>query len=86
MTDCIYADSAGKSAWDESAPLPPPLRRLLGLIEATSTRRCCKLLRQHTEGAIADWAASCKGSDDRIAAGARGARSGFHRSLHFSQR
>jgi hypothetical protein len=59
MTDCIYRRTpAGKSAWDESAPLPPPLRRLLGLIEAdVHSKMLPKLLRQHTEGAIADWAA-----------------------------
>jgi hypothetical protein len=57
MSDCIYRRTpAGKSAWEESAPLPPPLRRLLGLIEAdVHSRMLPKLLRQHTEASIREW-------------------------------
>lgn len=62
MSDCIYRrTAAGKSAWDESAPLPPPLRRLLGLIDNdVHSRMLPRLLRQHTEGSIAEWVAQLK--------------------------
>jgi len=58
MIDCIYHRTpAGKSAWDEAAPLSPPLRLLLGLIDHdTHSKMLPRLLRQHTEGAIAEWA------------------------------
>jgi hypothetical protein len=58
MTDCIYRRTpAGKSAWDDGAPLSPPLRRLLGLIEAdVHSKMLPKLLRQHTEASISEWA------------------------------
>lgn len=58
MSDCIYRRTpAGKSAWDESAPLAPPLRHLLGLIEAdVHSRILPKLLRQHTEASVREWA------------------------------
>jgi hypothetical protein len=58
MADCIYRRTpAGKSAWDEAAPLPPPLRRLLGLIDHDMhSKMLPRLLRQPTEAAIADWA------------------------------
>jgi len=57
MIDCIYHRTpAGKSAWDEAAPLSP-LRLLLGLIDHdTHSKMLPRLLRQHTEGAIAEWA------------------------------
>jgi len=59
MTDCIYRRTpAGKSAWEEGAPLPPPLRRLLGLVDDdVHSKMLPKLLRQHTEGSIAEWIA-----------------------------
>jgi hypothetical protein len=58
MGDCIYRrTAAGNSAWDEGAPLPPPLRRLLGLIESdVHSKMLAKLLRQHTETSIKEWA------------------------------
>jgi hypothetical protein len=62
MSDCIYRRTpAGKSAWDVSAPLPPPLRRLLGLIDTdVHSRMLPKLLRQHTEASIAEWVTQLK--------------------------
>ena len=58
MADVIYRrTAAGKSAWDEGAPLAPPLRRLLGLIEHDiHSKMLPGLLREYTEGAVADWA------------------------------
>jgi len=58
MSDCIFRrTAAGRSAWDEGAPLPPPLRRLLGLIESdVHSRMLPRLLRGHTEGSIKEWA------------------------------
>jgi len=58
MADCIYRRTpAGKSAWDEGAPLPPPLRVLLGLIDHDiHSKMLPGLLRQYTEGAVAGWA------------------------------
>jgi len=58
MPDCIYRRTpAGKSAWDEGAPLSPPLRRMLGLIDADMHSKVLhKHLREHTEGAITGWA------------------------------
>jgi hypothetical protein len=59
MADCIYRRTpAGKSAWDEGAPLSPPLRRLLGLIDHDiHSKMLPTLLRQFTGGVVADWAA-----------------------------
>jgi hypothetical protein len=58
MADCIYRRTpAGKSAWDEGAPLAPPLRRMLGLIDHDiHSKMLPKLLRQHTQGVVAEWA------------------------------
>jgi hypothetical protein len=58
-TDCIYRrTTAGQSALESGAPLPPPLRRVLGLVEADIHSRMLRtLLRQHTDGAISEWAA-----------------------------
>jgi len=57
MADCIYRRTpAGKSAWDNGAPLAPPLRRLLGLIDHDiHSKMLPKLLRQHTAGVVAEW-------------------------------
>ena len=59
MAECIYRRTpAGNSAWDEGAPLAPPLRRLLGLIDHDiHSKMLPKLLRQHTQGVVAEWAA-----------------------------
>ena len=59
MADCIYRRTpAGKSAWDERAPLAPPLRLLLGLLDHDiHSNMLPGLLRQHTQGAVAEWTA-----------------------------
>ena len=58
MADVIYRRTlAGTSAWDAGAPLPPPLRVLLGLIDHDiHSKMLPGLLRQYTEGAVAAWA------------------------------
>jgi hypothetical protein len=56
-TDCIYRRTeAGQSAVESGAPLAPPLRRILGLVEAeTHSHVLRRLLRHHTENVLADW-------------------------------
>src|SRR5881394_3543367 len=56
-TDCIYRRTvAGQSAWDTEAPLSPPLRRVLGLVEGeTHAHVLRRLLGQYTESNFAYW-------------------------------
>jgi len=56
-SDYIYRRStAGHSALQTDAPLAPPLRRLLVLIEGeTHTHVIRKLLHDHTESNIGNW-------------------------------
>ena len=56
-TDYIYRRSAaGQSVLESDAPLAPPLRRLLVLIEGeTHSHVVRRLLREHTESNIAYW-------------------------------
>ena len=58
-TDYIYRRTvAGQSALETDAPLAPPLRRLLGLIEGeTHAHMVRRLLRDHTESNVAYWLA-----------------------------
>jgi hypothetical protein len=56
-TDCIYRRTvAGQSAWETEAPLTPPLRRVLGLVEGeTHAHALRRLLGHHTESNLAYW-------------------------------
>ena len=58
-TDYIYRRTvAGHSAVESDAPIAPPLRRVLGLIDAeTHSHVLRRLLRQYTDTMVADWLA-----------------------------
>ena len=55
--DCIYRRTiAGQSALETGAPLAPPLRRILDIIEAEMHSHVLrKMLRQHTDTTVGLW-------------------------------
>jgi hypothetical protein len=56
-SDYIYRRTqAGQSAWESRAPLPTPLRRVLGIVEVdTHSHVLRRRLREHQESAVTDW-------------------------------